>query len=80
MFLVDTFAGLTAPIAFKQCQLIIGFATNLLACHAGVVITLWVCAAKPSQAKAENRALVALRSAARASYVTKPACSGHLAV
>ena len=51
MFLVDTFAGLTSPIASKQCQLIIDFATKLLACHAGAVITLGVGAAKPRQAK-----------------------------
>jgi hypothetical protein len=42
---------LQPAIACKQCQLIIDFTTKLLACHAGVLTNLWVCA-KPRQAKA----------------------------
>ena len=51
MFLVDTFAGLTSPIASKQCQLIIDFATKPLARHSDAVTIPWVCAAQARQAK-----------------------------
>ena len=81
MFLVDTFVGLTAPIASKQCQLMIDFATkppSLSRWRRNHAMGLR-CQAETGKSP-ENRALVALRSAAPASYVTKPARPGHLAV
>jgi hypothetical protein len=69
MFLVDTFAGLTSPIASKQCQLIIDFSTKPLAHHSDAVTIPWVCARRDRQKAQEPSAHCApVRSAGKLCY------------